>query len=63
MTAILTLTVLVLIGIAIWQIAKMFELSQTKEDNSQVANDKTTTYKEINVCFFSFIYILTLYSF
>ena len=29
MTAILTLTVLVLIAISLWQVAKIFEMSQT----------------------------------
>ena len=40
MTTILTLTVLVLIGISIWQISKMFELSQTDRNTTEVANDK-----------------------
>ena len=40
MTTILTLTVLVLIGISVWQISKMFELSQTNRNTTQVANDQ-----------------------
>ena len=40
MTIVLTITVLVLVAIAIWQMTKIFELSQIKVDNSQVANDK-----------------------
>ncbi|MFQ3349226.1 MAG: cytochrome c oxidase subunit 2, partial [Candidatus Arcticimaribacter sp.] len=39
MTAILTITVLVLIAISLWQVAKIFEMSQTSKNNSQVAND------------------------
>ena len=46
MTAILTLTVLVLIAISLWQVAKIFEMSQTTKDNSQVANDHDNEYKE-----------------
>ena len=64
MTAILTLTVLVLIGIAIWQISKMFELSQTERNTTQVANDKdNNTQGKLMFAFLAFIYILTLYSF
>ena len=64
MTAILTLTVLVLIGIAIWQISKMFELSQTERNTTQVANDKDNdTQGKLMFAFLAFIYILTLYSF
>ncbi len=64
MTAILTLTVLVLIGISIWQISKMFELSQTERNTTQVANDKDNdTQGKLMFAFLAFIYILTLYSF
>lgn len=64
MTAILTLTVLVLIGISIWQISKMFDLSQTERNTSQVANDKdNNTQGKLMFAFLVFIYLLTLYSF
>jgi cytochrome c oxidase subunit 2 len=64
MTAILTLTVLVLIGIAVWQISKMFELSQTERNTTQVANDKDNDIQgKLMFAFLGFIYILTLYSF
>ena len=45
MTAILTLTVLVLIGIAVWQISKMFELSQTERNTIKSLTTKTTIHK------------------
>ena len=64
MTAILTLTVLVLIGISIWQISKMFDLSQTERNTSQIANDKdNNTQGKLMFAFLVFIYLLTLYSF
>lgn len=64
MTAILTLTVLVLIGISIWQISKMFDLSQTERNTSQVANDNdNNTQGKLMFAFLVFIYLLTLYSF
>ena len=64
MTAILTLTVLVLIGISIWQISKMFELSQIERNTTQIANDKdNNTQGKLMFAFLVFIYLLTLYSF
>lgn len=64
MTAILTLTVLVLIGISIWQISKMFDLSQTERNTSQVADDNdNNTQGKLMFAFLVFIYLLTLYSF
>ena len=38
MTAFLTIGVLVLVAIAIWQMTKIFELSQIKKDASQIKN-------------------------
>ncbi len=64
MTALLTFTVLVLIGISIWQITKMFELSQTERNTTQVADDKdNNTQGKLMFAFLVFIYVLTLYSF
>ena len=40
MNVLLIFSVLVLIAIALWQITKIFELSQEKKVNTQVANDK-----------------------
>ena len=39
MTVLLILTILILTGIALWQITKIFELSQPKKENTQVADD------------------------
>jgi len=39
MTIFLIITVLVLVAISIWQITKIFELSQPKKVNTQVADD------------------------
>ena len=44
MTILLTLTVLGLIAIAIWQITKIFELSQPKKINTQIANDNDNNW-------------------
>ena len=46
MTAVILFAILVLVGVAIWQITKIFELSQLREtkDDSQVANDKDNNW-------------------
>ena len=50
-------------AIAIWQISKMFELSQTERNTTQ-ANDKDNdTQGKLMFAFLGFIYILTLYCF
>ena len=66
MTTLLTLTVLVLVAIAIWQMGKIFELSQLKADASraQIANDtdnKNQGY--LLFAFLIFIYAITIFSF
>ncbi|MEL6917257.1 MAG: cytochrome c oxidase subunit II [Bacteroidota bacterium] len=64
MTALLTIAVLVLVAIAIWQMTKIFELSQAKVDNSQVATDadnKNNGY--LMFAFLIFIYAITIFSF
>ncbi|MDF0707506.1 cytochrome c oxidase subunit II [Flagellimonas okinawensis] len=64
MTALLTLTVLVLVAIAIWQMTKIFELSQTKTENAEIANDsdnKNNGY--LLFAFLIFIYGITIFSF
>lgn len=64
MTALLTITVLVLVAIAIWQMTKIFELSQVRADNSQVATDadnKNNGY--LLFAFLIFIYGITIFSF
>lgn len=64
MTVVLTIAVLVLVAIAIWQMTRIFELSQLKADNSQVANDsdnKNNGY--LLLAFLIFIYAITIFSF
>lgn len=64
MTTLLTIFVLVLVAIAIWQMTKIFELSQIKADNSQVANDKDNKYNGyLMFAFLIFIYAITIFSF
>ncbi|MGA0373208.1 MAG: cytochrome c oxidase subunit II [Flavobacteriaceae bacterium] len=64
MTILLTLTVLALIAIALWQITKIFELSQPKKKNNQVADDDDNRWNgQLMFGFLIFIYAITLYSF
>ncbi|MEN1783581.1 MAG: cytochrome c oxidase subunit II [Bacteroidota bacterium] len=67
MTTLLILTVLVLVAIAIWQIGKIFELSQMgkgTENTAEIANDddnRTNGY--LLFAFLVFIYGITIFSF
>ena len=64
MTIALSLTILVLIGISVWQIAKIFELSQGKKENTQIANNNDNRYNgQLMFAFLLFIYGITLFSF
>lgn len=64
MTVLLTLAILLLIAIAIWQMTKIFELSQLKAEVSQVATDKDNRYNGILMfVFLIFIYGITIFSF
>ncbi|MCL6274853.1 cytochrome c oxidase subunit II [Muricauda sp. 2012CJ35-5] len=64
MTALLTLTVLVLVAIAIWQMTKIFELSQLKSENTGIATDKDNKYNGyLLYAFLIFIYGITIFSF
>jgi len=64
MTILLTLTVLALIAIAIWQITKIFELSQPKKINTQIADDDDNRWNgQLMFAFLIFIYAITLFSF
>ncbi|TGV00924.1 cytochrome c oxidase subunit II [Flavivirga rizhaonensis] len=61
MTALLTIIVLVFILIAIWQMVKIFDLAQAKNENSQVATDKDNTLNAyLMMGFLAFIYIITI---
>jgi cytochrome c oxidase subunit 2 len=64
MTSFLVLFVLVLLSVAIWQLTKIFDLTQIgqKSENSQIANDndnKVNGY--LMFAFLVFIYITTIY--
>lgn len=66
MTTPLILAVLVLVAIAIWQLAKIFELSQIGADraNDQIANDSDNKYNGYLLFgFLVFIYGITIFSF
>ena len=46
MTVLLILVILVLVTISIWQLTKIFELSQPSiKDESQIANDKDNDFQ------------------
>ncbi|NHN27469.1 cytochrome c oxidase subunit II [Flavobacterium jejuense] len=65
MTSLLIFFVLVLIGIAIWQLTKIFDLTQVGSNSadSEVANDKDNSINGyLMFAFVGFIYIFTIYS-
>ena len=65
MTSLLVIFVLVLIGIAVWQLTKIFDLTQVGKtgDNSGVANDRDNSVNGyLMFGFLGFIYIFTIYS-
>lgn len=64
MTILLILVALLLVAIAIWQVTKIFELSQSKPASTQIATLKDNDLQgKLLVVFLIFIYLLTLYSF
>ncbi|MCM4169295.1 hypothetical protein KCTC52924_00640 [Arenibacter antarcticus] len=64
MTALLTIVVLILVGIAIWQMTKIFELSQIGSSNSQIASDSDNKYNGyLMFAFLIFLYGITIFSF
>ncbi|TBN01810.1 cytochrome c oxidase subunit II [Hyunsoonleella flava] len=65
MTALLTIIVLVFILIAIWQMVKIFDLAQAKNENTTagVATDKDNTINGyLMMGFLAFIYVITIVS-
>ncbi|MBF00888.1 cytochrome c oxidase subunit II [Flavobacterium coralii] len=67
MTSLLIIAVLVLLGIAIWQLTKIFHLTQigssSNTENSEVANDRDNNVNGyLMFAFVGFIYIFTIYS-
>ena len=66
MTIIFSLVTVILISISVWQIVKIFEISNLgqKKDNSQVANYKDNDlHGKLMFAFLAFIYLVTIYSF
>jgi cytochrome c oxidase subunit 2 len=64
MTSLLVLVVLVLVSVAIWQLTKIFDLTQIggNADNSQVANDNDNNVNGyLMFAFLVFIYITTIF--
>ena len=67
MSTVLILTVVVLVGVAIWQMGKIFEISQLgakSKVHSGVANDEDNKYNGLLIfLFLVFIYGITIFSF
>jgi len=66
MTSLLVLLVLVLLSVALWQLTKIFDLTQVGKttENTQVADDndnKVNGY--LSFAFLAFIYLITIYCF
>lgn len=64
MTSLLVIIVLVLLAIALWQLTKIFDLTQVgvNKDNSQIANDEDNNIQGYMLFgFLAFIYIFTIY--
>ena len=64
MTSLLVIIVLVLLAVALWQLTKIFDLTQvgSTSDNSQVANDDDNNVQGyLMFGFLAFIYIFTIY--
>ncbi|MFD2601813.1 MULTISPECIES: cytochrome c oxidase subunit II [Flavobacterium] len=68
MTSLLIIIVLVLLGIAIWQLTKIFHLTQVgtagaNDANSEIANDRDNNVNGyVMFAFLGFIYVFTIYS-
>ncbi len=64
MTVFLTIVVIALFGITLWQMSKILKLSQNNASNSQVANDKDNNLQgKLMLAFVVFLYLLTAYCF
>ena len=64
MTSLLVIIVLVLLAIALWQLTKIFDLTQVgvSSDSSQVANDKDNNLQGyLMFGFLAFLYVFTIY--
>ena len=66
MTIILSIITVVLLSISVWQIVKIFEVSNLgkKRDDSQIANHKDNDlHGKLMFAFLVFIYLVTIFSF
>ena len=64
MIIILSLMLLILVTISIWQVTKIIELSQPQKESNQVADDNDNeTQGKLMFAFLIFIYLLTIFSF
>ena len=64
MTTLLIFIVLVLVAIAIWQLTKIFELSQLRTESSQIANDSDNKNNGYMLfAFMVFTYLITIFCF
>jgi len=66
MTSFLVFIILVLVGIAVWQLTKIFDLTQIGDAsvNDEIANDKDNNLNGyLMFAFVGFIYVFTIYSF
>ncbi len=64
MTSLLVIIVLVFVSVAIWQLTKIFDLTQIGDnaENSQVANDNDNNINGyLMFAFLVFIYLTTIY--
>ncbi|CCG52331.1 Cytochrome c oxidase, subunit II [Flavobacterium indicum GPTSA100-9 = DSM 17447] len=64
MNSLLVLIIVVLLGVAIWQLSKIFNLTTEKSsDDSEIANDRDNNVNGyLMFAFVGFIYIFTIYS-
>jgi len=66
MTVVLSIIAVTLLAISVWQITKIFEISNlgAKKDNSQIASEKDNDLQgKLMFAFLAFIYLVTIYSF
>jgi len=64
MTTLLVILVLFSVTIAIWQMVKIFDLAQGRNENTQVANDKDNKINAyLMIGFLIFIYVITIICF
>ncbi len=64
MTSLLVIVVLILLAVAVWQLTKIFALTQiaANSNNTQIANDKDNNVQGYMMfAFLGFIYILTIF--